>query len=180
MHYSGAGNTFYIADNRTLKLQGADAIPLCNAYQTDGLLLAETSSVADMRMRIFNRDGSEAEMCGNGLRCFIDFLYRIGIERTVYHIETVAGIQKGCFRHGQISVVHPPVQQVSFNILEEWHFVDTGVPHVITFVDAIDQAAVEDVGFKMRHLPLLPQKGPMSISSRSKIRSFGSEPMREG
>ena len=55
-------------------------------------------------MRIFNRDGSEAEMCGNGLRCFIHFLKELGIQREIYHVETLAGIQRGWFVDQEICV----------------------------------------------------------------------------
>ena len=62
---------------------------------SDGLILIENSKVADFKMRIFNSDGSEAEMCGNGIRCVGKFLYdKKLISKTTIEIETLAGIKK--------------------------------------------------------------------------------------
>jgi len=78
----GLGNDFIIIDSRTEKLEGIElsqlAIKLCDRHYgigADGLLIAGPSSSADVKMRIFNPDGSEAEMCGNGIRCFAKYIY---------------------------------------------------------------------------------------------------------
>ena len=60
----------------------------------DGVLFVEPSDVADIGYRMFNPDGSEAEMCGNGIRCFADFVYRKGIlKQEKMTVETRAGIK---------------------------------------------------------------------------------------
>jgi len=61
----------------------------------DGLLLLMPSNKADFRMRIFNADGSEADACGNGLRCLVNYIHVKGISKaTTIHIETAGGIRK--------------------------------------------------------------------------------------
>ncbi|MEJ5222704.1 MAG: hypothetical protein WHT63_11945, partial [Tepidiforma sp.] len=63
---------------------------------SDGLILALPSTVADVRMRMFNADGSEAEMCGNGIRCLVKFAIEEGLvpaDRDEVTVETLAGIK---------------------------------------------------------------------------------------
>jgi len=94
----GLGNDFIMMDNRDGKISdaGALAAKLCARrlnIGADGLVLVEDSPVADTRMRIINADGSEAEMCGNGIRCFARFVYDEGIvTKTDFTVETLAGI----------------------------------------------------------------------------------------
>jgi len=75
------GNDFILIDNRKslIKNRKKSAMEFCQrkfSVGADGLLLLEGSKTADFRMRIFNPDGTEAEMCGNGIRCLIEFVYR--------------------------------------------------------------------------------------------------------
>ena len=94
----GLGNDFIIMDNRKGQIAdaGALAAKLCARrlnIGADGLVLVEDSEVADTRMRIINADGSEAEMCGNGIRCFARFVYDAGIvTKETFTVETLAGI----------------------------------------------------------------------------------------
>ena len=94
----GLGNDFIMLDGFNLGLSepGTLAVRLCDRHfgiGADGLILALPSHRADARMRILNRDGSEAEMCGNGLRCLGKFLYDTGLcRRTALRVETLAGI----------------------------------------------------------------------------------------
>lgn len=93
----GLGNDFILIDNRSgqVKDAGALAAKLCARrlnIGADGLVLVENSETADIRMRILNADGSEAEMCGNGIRCFARFVYDEGIVRKEeFTVETLAG-----------------------------------------------------------------------------------------
>ena len=99
--YSGCGNDFILFDNREGKFplsQPGLISSLCHrnfGIGADGVLLLERSSSADCRMRIFNADGSEAEMCGNGLRCFIKWLNFLGIKRSIYSVELMNSILQG-------------------------------------------------------------------------------------
>ena len=79
--YHGLGNDFIIIDQREFPFRG-DVVSLCDRQKgigADGVILLEASQRADLKMRIFNRDGAEAEMCGNGLRCFLHFAKNQGL-----------------------------------------------------------------------------------------------------
>jgi diaminopimelate epimerase len=100
----GLGNDFILIDclNKDFRMQNVDfgmlAKQLCNrrfSIGADQVLLLERSSVADFKMRIFNADGSEVEMCGNGTRCLAKYIWDKNLsEKDVLNIETLAGIIK--------------------------------------------------------------------------------------
>ncbi|MBR4078966.1 MAG: diaminopimelate epimerase, partial [Christensenellaceae bacterium] len=118
----GAGNDFIIIDNRNgeVKDAGTLAAKLCARrlnIGADGLVLVEDSEIADTRMRIINADGSEAEMCGNGIRCFARFVYDekiVGKEE--FTVETLAGIMipKMILADGKVSGVRVDMGIPSF------------------------------------------------------------------
>jgi len=91
--YSGCGNDFILVDNRNGEFPIEDESliqDLCRrslGIGADGLILLENSQNADYRMRIFNADGREAEMCGNGLRCFGMFIKELGISGNKFTVE---------------------------------------------------------------------------------------------
>ncbi|MFZ7103128.1 MAG: diaminopimelate epimerase [Peptococcaceae bacterium] len=95
----GLGNDFIIV-NRFNEEQRQDysalAAKLCDRHfgiGADGLILVLPSAEADIRMRIFNSDGSEPEMCGNGIRCFAKYVFAEGlIRQKIMRVETLAGI----------------------------------------------------------------------------------------
>ena len=77
----GLGNDFILTDNRDEKITGYPQLAKNLSRRrfsvgADGLILILTSKKADIKMRIFNSDGSEAEMCGNGIRCFAHYVYK--------------------------------------------------------------------------------------------------------
>src|SRR3972149_5096425 len=93
----GTGNDFIILDAISRRFDAPDklAVKLCDRHYgvgADGVLFVLPSSIADFKMRIFNPDGSEAEMCGNGIRCFARYLYeRNEIAAEKVTVETGAG-----------------------------------------------------------------------------------------
>ena len=95
----GAGNDFVVIDARETKRDWPDlAVAMCDRHfgvGGDGLLLIEESDQAPFRMRMFNPDGSEAEMCGNGIRCFAKYVVDNGIWKgeDEFAIETLAGVK---------------------------------------------------------------------------------------
>ena len=94
----GLGNDFIVFfDNGNTEFNVTDmAQQLCNRHTgigADGLVIVMPSDIADVRMRIINSDGSEAEMCGNGIRCFAKYAYdRKIIDKEEFTVETLAGI----------------------------------------------------------------------------------------
>ncbi len=101
---NGAGNDFVLIDNRdgSIRLSGDQVRLLCDRQRgvgADGLLLLEPNSngVADWRWRFFNSDGSVAEMCGNGARCFAAFVRDLTRPTAGISFETPAGIVRAAF-----------------------------------------------------------------------------------
>src|SRR5256886_12935850 len=94
----GAGNDFILIDNRAgdIDLNRSQIARLCDRHRgigADGILLLETpSDHADFRMRYFNADGGEAEMCGNGARCFARFANKVAGAEGKISFETPAGV----------------------------------------------------------------------------------------
>src|ERR1700722_18264624 len=143
---TGAGNDFIVIDNRALHLSlSTEQIGwLCDRHfgiGADGLLAVEPSDqpTADFRMRYYNADGGEAEMCGNGARCFARFVYplrRAETERVRFL--TPAGLIVGEYtgQEVRINLTAPTEakldQRADFGWGEiEYHFLNTGVPHVV-------------------------------------------------
>src|SRR5215469_7538748 len=95
---NGAGNDFILIDNRMgdVRLDRSQIAQLCDRHRgvgADGILLLEKpTNRADFRMRYFNADGGEAEMCGNGARCFARFANKIAGAREKVFFETQAGV----------------------------------------------------------------------------------------
>ena len=151
--YSGAGNTFALTEK---PLSSEEARLLCEATDVDGVIFPENT----FRMRTFNRDGSEAEMCGNGLRCFIKFLIELGVEQGRYTIDTLAGTHTAWVKGDQICVKLPPPRDIRWDLkIESYtlHHLNTGVPHAVLFVDDVEAVNLMELGAKIRHNSLFPE-----------------------
>ncbi len=161
---SGTGNDFILVDDRpgtipeAKKADLARAVcPRRTAVGADGLILLESSTSADVRMRIFNADGSEAEMCGNGSRCLAQFACALGAAGPEMKIETLAGVIRARVDGGRVRVeLTRPEEVVSRGELtfadqtREVFFTDTGVPHAVVFVRDLDSAEVREWGRALR------------------------------
>lgn len=93
------GNDFIVIDARRLRRNWSDlAKKMCHRHfgiGADGLILILSSRIAKLRMRMFNPDGSEAEICGNGLRCLAKYAFERGlVKNRIFSVETRAGIKK--------------------------------------------------------------------------------------
>ena len=96
----GLGNDFILVDARQENLSEIDvstlAVDVCDRHfgiGGDGLLVILPSDKADVKMQIFNSDGSEPEMCGNGIRCFAKYVYESSSEKKeIFSVETKAGV----------------------------------------------------------------------------------------
>ncbi len=159
------GNDFVIVDNRSNvleeKTKSAFAKKVCDrkrAIGADGLLLIEKSKKADFKMRIFNPDGSEAEMCGNGSRCVALYAARNKIAKSKMTIETLAGAIDANVEGDIVKVKLTDPKDIKWNFClminkcpYKVSFVDTGVPHVIHFVDDLESVDIKNLGSYMRH-----------------------------
>lgn len=154
---NGAGNDFVVIDNRDLSvsLSREQIELLCDRHRgvgADGLLAVEPAeNGADFKFRYYNADGGEAEMCGNGARCFGRFTSALMDEipeRVTF--ETIAGILAAEIVDDDIRIAMSEPKDLQLETGVEipgldatLRFVNTGVPHVVAFVD--DLAAVDVV-----------------------------------
>ena len=161
---NGAGNDFVLIDNRSgaYKFSPQQIAFLCDRHRgvgADGLLLVESATCkADFRMRYFNSDGGEAEMCGNGARCFARFLDKIAGPFSEVSFETMAGVILAAFEGELVRLaMSQPHHMVLSRTLDIGglkrlcHSVNTGVPHVVTFVDDLESTPVQKWGAQIRH-----------------------------
>ncbi len=162
--YQGAGNDFILIDDRALSFDPSSVSALCHrkyGIGADGVILLQNDPVADFRMRIFNADGSEAESCGNGLRCLARFLLDLGFPKQTYRIATANRIVETNFIGDRISVqMGPPrnVKQLYING-QEVYSLDTGVPHLVIFVPDLPNLNVAQEGTLWRHHPHFQPRG---------------------
>jgi diaminopimelate epimerase len=156
---NGAGNDFIIIDNRNLSisLDTATIEALCDRHRgigADGLLAVEPAEKgADFRFRYYNADGGEAEMCGNGARCFGRFTAHLLKEipdRVTF--ETIAGTLAAEMVGENVRIAMSEPKDLKLNtgvtipgLDAELHFVNTGVPHVVAFVPGGDYFEELDV-----------------------------------
>ncbi|MFC1624575.1 diaminopimelate epimerase [Candidatus Omnitrophota bacterium] len=159
----GAGNDFIIIDFRNSHVAPRTsssnlALSLCQrktGIGADGLLVLEPSLKADFRMRIINADGSEAEACGNGLRCVALYAYE---RRKKISIETKAGIYEAEItgkNRVKIKMEEPkdlrcnlPIKVKSRSI--KVNYIDTGVPHAVILVEGLGKIDVDGIGRDVR------------------------------
>lgn len=170
--YHGAGNDFILVDNRLENFPAEDSLLIARLCRrrfgigADGLILLQNSSRADYWMRMFNADGKEVEMCGNGLRCFLQFLKDIGEQKEEYHILVGGDLFVGSVGKDHVVVQMNPPRNISWNIhlsLESGeifvHHINTGVPHTVVFVDDVNTIDVEALGREIRWHPVFQPKG---------------------
>jgi diaminopimelate epimerase len=169
---SGAGNDFVVIDNRALNLplSREQIARLCDRHfgiGADGILAVEPADQqdADFRMRYYNADGGEAEMCGNGARCFARFVHplrRAHAERVRFL--TPAGLITGEYVNDEVRInLTAPTeiklhQRADFGWGEiEYHVMNTGVPHAVVYVPDAAQAEVVTQGRAIRRSPIFPR-----------------------
>lgn len=180
----GCGNNYiyvYLPDNPIPDLQKA-AIEWSRpnfGIGSDGLITIDRSDVADFKMRIFNNDGSEAMMCGNGVRCCGKFVRDHHLtEQKVVTFETLSGIktlelyedEKGEVTSARVDMGEPILNDVAQCATPDGSmrlglvngmqatFVSMGNPHCVVFVDDISSIHLETLGPTFEHHPLFPAR----------------------
>lgn len=176
LHFSkmnGAGNDFVMVDNRDLALVlSRDQIArLCDRHRgvgADGLLVVEPAqNGADFRMRYYNADGGEAEMCGNGARCFARFLNRLhefAFGRVSF--ETMAGVISAEFLGDSVRIRMSDPHSLALNETlsvqgrdRVVNSLNTGVPHAVVFVDDLENIDLRGEGAALRYHKRFAPKG---------------------
>jgi len=187
----GLGNDFIIVDciNDEFIVPDLRAFTkeVCNrnfGVGADGLILIESSKSADYKMRIINSDGSEAEMCGNGVRCFAKYIYDTREnKKEIISVETLRGIVlpavillEGKVVAIEVDMGEPILERAKIPMtgknservideeikFEHHYFVGTAVsmgnPHFVIFVNNLDEVNVPYIGPKIEHLPIFPKR----------------------
>jgi diaminopimelate epimerase len=171
-----SGNDFILIDNSRLKIAKKELRKIAQKYcirkigiGADGLLVIEHSKRSDFKMRIFNADGSEAEMCGNGARCATFWASYIGKIKNNTIFETKAGLIEAKIKRKNkealvsIKMTDPIDLKLEIPLLLgrrkiKVNYVNTGVPHTVIFVEGLEKISVEEIGRKIRfHKRFLPQ-----------------------
>lgn len=187
----GLGND-YICINCLENILAENKLPqiaryMCNrnfGIGADGLILVQESTIADIKMRIFNKDGSEAEMCGNGIRCFAKYIYDNKIiDKQSISIETKAGVKgvrlkvlNGEVYEIEVDMGRPifddikniSVQNnyripISVNIKVDdtrfiGNYVSMGNPHLVIFVNNVENIDIEKYGPAIENMKCFPNK----------------------
>lgn len=162
---NGAGNDFILIDNRhqNLTLNPGQIARMCDRHAgvgADGLMLLEINKKgnADWSWKFYNSDGSDAEMCGNGARCFAAFTRSLAGGGGGLSFETLAGIISASFDEARVTVSLTPPGPMSLDAKLEVdgqtlsvHSINTGVPHAVVFVPDADQAMVKELGAGVRY-----------------------------
>jgi len=190
--YHGLGNDFILLDNRQQAeplISPEKAVEWCDRHfgiGADGVIFAlPGEDGTDYTMRIFNSDGSEPEMCGNGIRCLARFLANLetaetGSSRPVYKVQTLAGVMVLQMQaDGQVTVdmgmprllaeeIPTTLAEAGTKVIDQplevagqtWQVtcVSMGNPHCITFVDHVATIPLEQIGPQFENHPVFPKR----------------------
>lgn len=185
----GAGNDFLLIDG--FKYNYEEIVPkiknLCDrrfGVGGDGVMMALPSETCDVKMYYYNSDGSQGEMCGNGIRCFVKFVYEKGIvKKNFMKIETLAGIQTASLEinaKDEVEKIEIEIGNIKYNpaeipVLTEgenafnktleidgekivFSTIFLGVPHTVVFIEKENQYNINEIGSKMEVHPVFPRK----------------------
>ncbi len=201
----GLGNDYHFIDGARYSIADPAALSRRMSHRhlgagADGIILVLPSDEADFAMRIFNADGSEAETCGNGIRCFAKYVYERGMtEKTRFVIDTLAGpnevelqltggtvegvrsnMGQPRFERAEIPMEGPPGQVIEEPIEVDgatYHVTcaNTGNPHAVIFVDDASLAPVAGLGPLIERHPAFPNRTNVEFVS---VRDRGNIDMR--
>ena len=171
-----SGNDFIIIDNSQLPASSSQrqvaklAKELCRrklSIGADGLLLLEPSKIANFKMRVFNPDGTEVDMCGNGSRCVAVYAQQSKvISGSKMVIETKAGNLQAEVKQDRVRVRTPYPKDLRLNLdldisgkMQKVNYINTGVPHVVCFVSGVAGFNVKGIGRAIRYHPDFQPEG---------------------
>ena len=200
----GLGNDMIIIDDREDRISAGElprgARKLCNrrpGIGGDCLLVAKNSETADIKMLVFNSDGTEAQMCGNGIRCFARYLYDEGvIPYDGFTVETLSGVKRPQllllngevkavrvdmgvpgFLAGDIPMEAPNGEDFIAQPIEAGGreftatAVNTGIPQLVVFTDDVRSLDIEKYGLLLEHHEFFPEKTNVAFTEVEDRRS---------
>ncbi len=186
--YHGLGNDFIILDNRdqSIDISAGWVETICHrrfGVGADGVILVEKSDKADIRMIIYNSDGSRPAMCGNGIRCFACYVYDKEIHKgDCMSVETDAGVlnidirsQEGEFTAAVVNMGKPDFTSKSVPVnIDKQEVIDheieiggqsykitsllMGVPHTVLFVEDLSDETVVSLGKLIENVEMFPER----------------------
>lgn len=184
----GLGNDYLFIDGAQHEVADPAALSRAMSHRhlgagSDGIILVLPSDTADFKMRIFNADGSEAETCGNGIRCFAKYVFERGMtSETAFVIETLAGPNRVelAAENGKVLAVRSNMGEPRFEredipmagppgrVLEEPLDVDGAVyevtcanignPHAVVFVEDATAVPLGEIGPRIERHPRFPRR----------------------
>lgn len=187
----GLGNDFIVIDCLAQTLDQSElqrgAAAICDrrfGVGADGLILVMPSNTADYRMRVINSDGSEAEMCGNGIRCLAKYIHdHTNDKREEITVDTLAGVKtlrlsvnNGRMEEAEVDMGEPRLNRAAIPMVGEdtpvvkgeilqaagrelvITCVSMGNPHCVTFVDDVAAYPVSEIGPQVEHHPAFPNR----------------------
>ena len=190
----GLGNDYVYIDAINQKIENESSLAkfVSNRHfgiGSDGLILICKSDIADFKMRMFNSDGSEAEMCGNGIRCVGKFIYDKGLtDKTIVKIETLAGIKTlvlntkdGKVETARVDMGEPILEAEKIPVISKeqpvknleleaenkkfkFTCVSMGNPHAITIVENTKEFDVEKYGKILEVDKAFPKKANIEFA----------------
>ncbi|SDY92814.1 diaminopimelate epimerase [Tindallia californiensis] len=173
----GIGNDFILLKRQDVPDASWDqklAKMICQRHfgiGADGMMIAEASETADMKMLYYNADGSQGEMCGNGIRCFAHYVIREELvpQKPVLHIETMLDIREVEVTHyesiGSVVKVYmgkPKIRNIEMMIEVDGEAIKLadltiGVPHVVLLESDLNVSRVDRIGPKVEKMDIFPQ-----------------------
>jgi diaminopimelate epimerase len=183
-----AGNDFVVSEAKSQKQKAKSlsilAKNICDrkfGAGADGLLWLEKSRKADLRMRIFNADGSEAEMCGNGARCAALYKVKSKNKKAKIKLETKAGIIDSEINGDKVRIKLTAPKSIKLDVPVKVggrqirvNFINTGVPHAVVFTQGLEKIDILPLGRLLRYHKDFSPRGTnvdfIEILSRNSIR----------
>ena len=161
----GCGNDYVYVNGFDTKIEDPNKLSeiVSNRHfgiGSDGLIVINPSDVADFKMSMYNADGSEGKMCGNGIRCVAKYVYDNKMtDKTTITVETLSGILESA----KVPVVSEKDKVIDEPVMvnnKEYRItcVSMGNPHAITFVDDIDSLDIEHIGPMFEKKEIFPEQ----------------------
>ena len=194
----GAGNDYVFVDGRAGERDWpALSVAMSDRHLgvgSDGVIVLQSADDADVRMSMFNADGSQGEMCGNGIRCFVRFAIdngAVSADRSPITVKTLAGVlevspgwDNGELTHASVSMGNPILTPADVPVLAsgpgpvlhhpltvegrtfDLTFVSMGNPHAVAFIDEpVDDVPLHEIGPLVEHDPIFPNRVNFEIAN---------------
>jgi diaminopimelate epimerase len=165
--YQGTGNDFIMIDNRDKLFEKSkeEIAFLCDrrfGIGADGLILIESQSDFDFKMKYFNADGNEGSMCGNGGRCAVKFASDLGIFSKKTTFVAIDGVHFASIEKNEVSLGMIDTNEIQE--VKDGFFLNTGSPHLVIIVEDVNIVDVKNYGSSIRYSDFWMEKGGVNVN----------------